>query len=384
MGRPIVTWSKEGAFHPGSATGGTGKRRGGPQTVTLRKHPGPLLLLLPAVLMTMAASCRPKSAEIRVITDRTESNLAPLFAAYEESTGNTVKAVYVDQGLVSRLESRPEEADIVITKDADLLEFAKKKGLLQPFSSFAIEKAVPARYRDPDGMYFSDSYRARVIYYSRDRVKPGELSTYEALGLEKWKGRVCIRSGYHDYNLNLFSQMLVTMGAGRTRAFLESLAANLAITPGGSDRDQVKAVYEKKCDVAIANSYYMGIMLSSPDQRPWGLSARVFFPDQDAGGTFILRSGLALTTARAHVKAARALLEYMVQDDTQDYMAKLTFAYPVNGRQPMPEINRKLGQGQAGVKNGVFKIHEVPLAAVAGSRKAVIQMLDEILFDKPR
>jgi iron(III) transport system substrate-binding protein len=352
--------------------------------MTSRRNPGPFLLLLPAVLMTMAVSCRSRTAEIRVITDRTESNLAPLFAAYEKSTGNTVRAVYIDQGLVSRLESRPEEADIVITKDADLLELAKKKGLLQPFSSSVIEKAVPARYRDPDGMYFSDAYRARAIFYAKDRVKPDDLSTYEALGLAKWKGRVCIRSGYHDYNLNLFGQMLVTMGAKRTRAFLENLAANLAITPGGSDRDQVKAIYEKKCDVAIANSYYMGIMLSSPDQREWGLAARVFFPDQDAGGSFILRSGLALTTAEANVKAARALLEYLVQEDTQDYMAKLTFAYPVHGRQPMPEINRKLGEGQAGVRNGVFKIHEVPLAAVADAREAVIRMLDEILFDKPR
>lgn len=334
--------------------------------------------------MAGAGACNSGPAEIRVLTDRTESNLAPIFKAFEKATGNTVKAVYLDQGLVSRLESRPTEADVVITKDADLLEIAKHKGLLQPLSSKKIEKAVPAEYRDKDGMYFTDSYRARVIFYSKDRVKPGELSTYEDLGLGKWKGRVCIRSGYHDYNLNLFGQMLVTMGAERTRAFLEKLSANLAITPSGSDRDQVKAIYEKKCDVAVANSYYMGIMLSSPDQRDWGLAASVFFPDQDSGGTYILRSGLALTTAKSSVRAARSLLEYMVQENVQDTMTKLTFAYPVNSRQPLPEIDRKLGEGQPGVKNGVFKIHAVPLDAVARARKTVLGMLDEILFDKPR
>jgi len=343
-----------------------------------------------AVTLFAAAACAaaPASAapkgEIRVITDRTESNLAPIFAAFTKATGIAVKAVYLDQGLIARLQSRPREADVVITKHADLLELAKQKKLLQPFSSEKIVKAVPAGFRDADGVYFSDSYRARVIYYSKDRVKPAQLSTYEDLGSPKWKGRVCIRSGYHDYNLSLFGQMMEAMGAERTRAFVKKLAANLARPPTGSDRDQARAIMEKKCDVAIANSYYLGIMLSSKDQRPWGEATRVFFPSQSEGGTFILRSGLALTTAKTSVPAARTLLEFMVRPAGQDYIAQLPVAYPVAGKAPLPELTRRLGEGQPGIKNGAFKIRSVPVDAIARRREAVIRLLDEVGFDKPR
>jgi iron(III) transport system substrate-binding protein len=341
-------------------------------------------LCLGVTAAASALSCggRASPAAIRVITDRTESNVAPIFAAFTKATGARVDVVYLDKGLISRLESRPTEADVVVTRDADLLEIARARGLLQPFASKRIEEAVPAEYRDPQGTYFSDAYRARVIYYSKDRVRPDELSTYEDLGADRWKGRVCIRSGYHDYNLSLFGQLLVKNGPERTRAFLERLKANLATAPSGNDRDQARAIFEGRCDVALANSYYMGIMLASPDQRAWGLATRVFFPDQQGCGAFVLRSGLALTKATGNVEAARELLEYVVQGNTQDYMAKLTYAYPVHGRGPLPEVNRALGAGQAGVSNGVFKICKVPLDAVAAQRDAVIRMLDEITFDQ--
>lgn len=321
--------------------------------------------------------------ELRVLTDRTEAHVAPLFAEFEKSSGIAVKAVYLDKGLVARLASRPGEADLVITKDADLLEMARAQGLLRPLSSARVRASVPEQLRDPSGAYFSDAYRARAIFYSRERVKPAELSTYEGLADPKWKGRVCVRSGYHDYNLSLFGQMLAVYGEARTRAFLAGLKANLARAPSGDDRGQARAIFEKKCDVALGNSYYMGIMLSSAEQRPWGLATAVFFPDQKEGGSFILRSGLALTRAEGNVEAATSLLEHLVQPDVQDRIAALTFAYPVAGRAPLSEINQALGEGQPEVQRGVFKVRSVPLAEIAGNRERVIRMLDEIHFDQP-
>jgi iron(III) transport system substrate-binding protein len=344
----------------------------------------PLFLLFPLLVLPGSAAADGGKKEVRVLSDRTESHLAPLFAAYEKETGVKVTAVYLDKGLISRLESRPTEADLVITKDADLLEIAKQKHLLQRFSSAVISAAVPKELVDADGMYFTDSYRARAIYYSKDRVKPSELSTYEALADKKWHGRVCIRSGYHDYNLGLFGQMMAAYGEARTRRFVEGLAANLARAPIGDDRAQVKAIRDKVCDVAIVNSYYMGIMLSSPEQRSWGLSARVYFPDQKEGGAFILRSGLALTRATANARAARALLEYLVREDVQARIASFTFAYPVHSKSPLPAITRALGEGEPGVKGGRFRIHAVSLAKAAKERDAVMKMLDEIRFDRQR
>lgn len=353
------------------------------KTVALGAAVAAIVVLAVALLIAVPAR-KPGNVEIRVLTDRTESHLAPLFAAYEKLAHVKIRAVYLDKGLISRLESRPNEADVVITKDADLLELAKDKGLLQPIVSDEIQRVVPAQFRDPTGAYLTDSYRARVIFYSKDRVKPAELSTYEALAGPFWKGRVCIRSGYHDYNLSLFGQMMAVIGPERTRKFLEGFAANQARTPSGDDRAQVRAIYEGKCDVAIANSYYMGIMLSSQEQRPWGESARVFFPNQVEGGTYILRSGLALTRAATDVKAATALLEYIVSEPAQQQTVQSTFAYPVRAGVPLPELNQKLGEEQRTVVKGVFGIRQVPIADITRNREAIIRMLDEIQFDKPR
>jgi iron(III) transport system substrate-binding protein len=322
--------------------------------------------------------------ELRVLSDRTESHLAPLVARFEAQAGVEVRVLYLDKGLVSRLEARPTEADIVITKDADLLEVAKQKGLLRPHGSERVRAAVPGGFRDAQDHYFSDSYRARAIFYAAARVKPEELSTYEALADKKWRGRVCIRSGYHDYNLSLFGQLAATLGEERTRAFIRGLAANLARTPSGNDRDQARAIFERKCDVAIANSYYMGIMLSSRDQKGWGQACRVFFPNQQEGGTLVLRSGVALTRATRNVPGATRFMEYLVSEDAQALTAHLTFAYPVAGKVPLPELNRLLGQGQPGVRDGVFRVDMVPLPEVVRHRDAVIRLLDEIQFDKPR
>ena len=128
------------------------------------------VLALPLALPACSKPAAPK--QVRVLTDRTQSHLAPLFTAFEKDTGISVQAVYLDKGLVARLESRPEEADVVITKDADLLEMAKQKGLLRAHGSSAVQHAVPAQYRDDAGLYLTDSYRARVIYYSKTRVRP--------------------------------------------------------------------------------------------------------------------------------------------------------------------------------------------------------------------
>ena len=72
------------------------------------------------------------------------------------------------------------------------------------------------------------------------------------------------------------------------------------------------------------------------------------------------------------------------QPDVQDRLAMLTFAYPVAGRAPLPEINQHLGEGEPGVDHGVFKVRTVPLADIVRNREAVIRMLDAIHFDQPR
>ena len=248
------------------------------------------LILVCALIAMTSTSVALAAGEVRVISDRTPSHLQPLLKQFEKGTGVKINAVFVDKGLIARLAARPTEADLVITSTADILERAKRDKLLRPVSSDILSSIRP-EFRDPDGTYVILSYRARALYISKDRVKPGEITRYEELADAKWRGRICIRSGYHRYNISLFAQMAADRGLEWTRTFLSDLRDNLARKPKGNDRNQVRGIYEGACDVAVANSYYMPIMLGRDDQRPWGQSANVLFPDQDGRGSYVMTGG---------------------------------------------------------------------------------------------
>lgn len=319
---------------------------------------------------------------IRVISDRTESNVKPLLEQFEKTSGIKVNVIYVDQGLVNRLEANPTEADVVITKDSDLLAVAANKKLLQAFSSDAVKEAVPDQFRDKKNQYFIDAYRARIILYSKDRVKPEQLSTYEDLATVKWKGKVCMRSGYHDYNVSLFGQMLSKFGPKKAKEVISGFHTNLAREPKGNDREQAKGIYEGKCDVALVNTYYYPLMFVTPEQKPWADATNVFFPNQKDKGTFVLSSALALTKAKGNIKEATKLLEFFAGPEGQTITANITFQYPVNKAVQPHELLKKLGEGQKEIKDGMFKINVVSPADIAKQREAVVKLLNEIGFDK--
>lgn len=320
-------------------------------------------------------------ATVRVISDRTPAHLEAMFKHYEAQTGVKIEPVFVDKGLIARLKARPSEADLVITKTADILEEAKSGDLLGAFESEVITDNVPEGFRDPDNRYVVVSYRPRSIFASKERVEPGTVSSYDDLIDPKWKGRVCIRSGYHNYNLSLFSQMAADKGVDYARDFITGLHANLARVPKGNDRAQARGIYEDQCDLAVMNSYYMPLMLSKDEQRPWGEATYVIFPNQEGDGAYVMTAGAALTTGEDHKAEATALLEYLVGEEGQAFVTNTTYEYPVNAAVPIPEATRSLGKGQAGVADGKFKANLIPLAEIANNRQAVVEILDSVNFD---
>ncbi len=338
-------------------------------------------LLVLALTVAGAVPAQAQQRVLRVISDRTDQGtLRPMLDAFEARSGAKVEGVFMDQGLVNRLESRPTEADVVITKDAELLEIAAERGLLDPLNSPAISAAIPPEFMGPGGRFFVDAYRARVIFYSKARVKPADLSSYEDLANPKWKGRICIRSGSHDYNLALFGQFLASYGEARAKALISGIAANLARTPRGNDREQAKGIFEGKCDIALMNTYYHPLMAANPDTKPWADAVGVFFPNQAGKGTFIMRSAAALTKAKDNRDLAIQLLEFLASKEGQRIMVDATKQYATHREVPAHPLMVKLGAEQ-GLIDGRFKIDFVPLSAIAGKRDEVIKFVGEIRFD---
>jgi iron(III) transport system substrate-binding protein len=212
-----------------------------------------------------------------------------------------------------------------------------------------------------------------VLYVSKARVKPGELTRYEDLADPKWKGRVCTRSGGHDYNIALLASMIAHDGAAAAKTWLAGLKANLARRPQGNDRTQVKAVMDGLCDVAVGNTYYYGLMLEDPEQKAWAEAVTAVFPNQADRGTHVNLSGMALTSGAPHRDDALKLMRFMVETKAQQAYAALNYEYPILDTVPWSPVLQRL--------SGEFRIDTINLEAVARQRPAAIRMTNEVDFD---
>ncbi len=328
--------------------------------------------ILAAAAVVMAAPAF--AAEVNIYTSRQPQLIEPIFEAFEKSTGVDVKVLFANKGLVERLqlEGDASPADLYVTADIGSLMQAVDAGVVEPLNNAILETTIPAEFRDPDGRWFGVTTRARIVYASKERVAEGDVTTYEDLASEKWKGRVCTRSGRHAYNLALFSAMEAHHGAEAAKAWIEGLKSNLARKPQGNDRAQVKAIWAGECDIAIGNTYYMGKMLEDPEQIAWADSVRIVFPKFEDGGAHLNISGMSLTKSSPNRENAIKLMEYMVSDETQKLYAALNYEYPVRaGVEPSNLVKSW----------GAFDADTISLAEIAQGRASALRMVDEVGFD---
>src|SRR3990172_11920234 len=170
------------------------------------------VLLSSALLFTATTFA---ADELVVYSARNEQLIKPLFDAYTAETGTQIKFITDKEGpLLERLkaEAANTPADMLLTVDAGNLWLAAKEGVLAKVNSKTLKANIPAYLRDPDDRWFGLSVRARTIVYSTARVKPADLSTYEALGDSEWKGRLCLRTSKKVYNQSMVAMMIARHG----------------------------------------------------------------------------------------------------------------------------------------------------------------------------
>jgi iron(III) transport system substrate-binding protein len=280
--------------------------------------------------------------------------------------------------MLERLKAEGENspADAVLTADIGRLNDMVEAGVLQPVHSDALERNIPAQYRHPDGLWFGLTTRARVIFVSRDRVGTEEVLTYEDLADPKLKGRVCTRSGKHVYMVSLIASVIAHAGEDKAEKWLRGVKANLARKPQGNDRAQAKAIHEGICDVAVANTYYMGKMATNeekPEQKAWAETIRIVFPNQDDRGTHVNVSGAAVTRSAGNRENAIRLLEFLSDDYAQELYAEQNFEYPVKAGVPLHPLVASWGN---------FRADTIGLADVAKYRAAASKMVDRVGYDQ--
>src|SRR5207342_1716215 len=209
--------------------------------------------------------------EVNVYSYRQPYLIDPLFNKFAAETGIKVNVIFAEKGLIERMaaEGRNSPADLLLTVDVGNLMQAKEAGVGQVVHSAALEKEIPAAYRDSEGVWWGLTRRARVVYASKDRVKLDAI-TYEDLADPKWRGKICIRSGQHMYNNALFAAMVAKHGEAKTEEWLKGLKANLAQKPSGGDRETARDIAAGKCDLGIGNTYYWALMNDvEADKKSW-------------------------------------------------------------------------------------------------------------------
>jgi len=312
--------------------------------------------------------------EVNIYSSRQPDLIDPILQAFTAETGITVNTVFLKQGMLERLsaEGRRSPADIILTADIANLNAAHKAGVTQPVISEIINRTIPAAYRDPDGYWFGLTSRARIIYASKDRVATGEITTYEQLADPIWQGRICSRSGTHDYNIALVAAYLVHYSEQETIEWLTAVKANLARRPQGNDRAQVKAIWAGECDIALGYTYYMGKMLADPEQVAWAESVNLIFPTLGGGGTHINISGMAMTAAAPNPENALKLMEFLVGGLAQSLYAEVNFEYPLRPDTPASALVASWGELAADT---------TPLIDIARLRGRALQIIEIVDFD---
>ena len=325
--------------------------------------------------LTLTTTQTIASDEVNVYSYRQPFLIEPLFDQFTESTGIKVNTVFSKKGLVERLKIEGENspADLLLTSDFGNLRAAIDADVLQAVDSDTLTNNIQAEFRDPNNKWFGLTNRARLIAVSKERLANGGPESYEDLANPEYKGKICTRSGKHNYMSTLIASVIAHNGDADARAWLQGVKANLARKPQGNDRAQVKGIYQGECDIAILNSYYMGAMLDDAEQTEWANSVRLIFPNQSNRGTHVNISGVALTQASKHTDNAIKLMEFLSSDVAQKYYAEVNHEYPVKAGVAASELVSSWGE---------FKHDELPLAEIASYFNDASRLVDEVAYDQ--
>ncbi|WP_226504063.1 extracellular solute-binding protein [Pseudomonas sp. MWU16-30317] len=323
---------------------------------------------LAALALTLFGSHAVAADEVVVYSSRIDELIKPVFDAYTAQTGVKVKFITDKEApLMQRIKAEGSNAtaDLLLTVDAGNLWQAEQMGILQPIESPIIDANIPAQYRSSSHAWTGLSLRARTIAYATARVKPAELSTYEALADKQWEGRLCLRTAKKVYNQSLTATLIETHGSEQTERILKGWVNNLSTDVFSDDIAVLQAIAAGQCDVGIVNTYYYGRLHKQDPALP----VKLFWPNQDDRGVHVNLSGIGLTRHAPHPAAAKALVEWMTGADAQRIFADTNQEFPANPSvAPSAEV----------ASWGAFKADTLPVE-VAGKRQAeAIRLMDRV------
>tara|TARA_Y100000766_G_scaffold275054_1_gene277667 strand:+ start:175 stop:1221 length:1047 start_codon:yes stop_codon:yes gene_type:complete len=335
------------------------------------------LLVSSIILIFINTNDEVQSEEVNIYTSRHYDADDLLYEQFTKKTGIKVNIISgKGSALIERLkaEGANSPGDVFFTVDAGNLANFQKQGYLQPIQSEAIKQVVPVELRGENDEWIAVAKRARVIFYNPELVDENEIKNinYEDLSKDNWKGKIVIRSSSNMYNQSLVSSLISNLGIEKTEEWAKGLVSNFYRKPQGNDRSQIMAVANKKASIAIANTYYIGIMLSGKggqDQLDAANKVKIAFPNQGNRGTHINVSGGGVLKYSPNRENAEKFLEFLLSREAQNHIVNNTFEYPVlNTVRPHPLIENF----------GEFKMDKTSVADFGKYNPDAVKLMDRV------
>ena len=274
--------------------------------------------------------------EINIYSHRQPFLINPFLELFTQETGIKTNVVYSKKGLAQRLKAEGENspADVILTVDIGRLYIYDDLNLLAPVESQKLNNNIPVYLRSPDNTWFGLSKRARVIVVNKNKISEGEITRLEDLADSRWKGQICSRPGSHVYNRGIMASVLAAHGEEKAEEWAKKLVSNFTRKPQGNDRSQIMAVANGEADLAVANSYYIGIMLSGSageEQLEAAKKVSMIFPNQSNRGAHINISGAGILKNSPNEDNANLFLEFLLSKRIQKNMVDKSYEYPIHG-----------------------------------------------------
>ncbi|WP_374584039.1 extracellular solute-binding protein [Pseudoduganella sp.] len=328
-----------------------------------------LLQIAALVAATLAAGAA-QAQVLNLYSARHYQTDQALYDNFTKQTGIKINRIEAGENeLLERIknEGANSPADVLLTVDAARLAKADELNLFAPVQSATLNARIPAHLRTAD--WYAFSTRARVIVHNKS-VNPADVQNYEDLANPRLKGKVCVRSGAHPYNLSLGAAMYERSGEQKVFEWAKGLVANFARAPKGGDTDQIKAVAAGECGVALANSYYVARLMRSdkPEDKKLMESVSVVWPNQKGVGTHVNISGAGVLKTAPNKDAAIKFLEYLASDAAQVYFA--------DGNNEWPVVAGVKTSNPALAKLGAFKQDDINVGKLAKHQAAVQKIYD--------
>lgn len=293
------------------------------------KVPVGLLVILSAVACERTVerdATTDESRRVVLYTSLPEDRAADLVSAYPSVSGTTVLHMLgpADE-LISKMAEKAHHPgpDVLVIAGAGALADAVDEDVLRPLPASVSDTSVAPAYRDPDGYWVGVGVRSEAIVFDKRAVETGQITSYEALGDEEWKEKLCLASVSSDRGLTLIASMIARLGERNAELAVRGWRTNLATSIFDDQLDLLAAIDDGSCAVGIVSSEVLARFIAEGG----GSNLGFVFPSAASGGTRFDVIAAGVSRHANDSDAAAEFIEWLISPAGQEVLHAGTFGH---------------------------------------------------------